>query len=403
MPSLVRGCVFLGLMGCAGVLGGNQPDQPNPGAASLATLPSLPPSMMGMRVRVRGGNTDLEKEAVAALETELVRAGVVVCTTEAQTRDVDFLLSFDLVNAALVLEGNATLSAEQNGYLVDRLATTRGVYRRDHLANEIAREVMGGLGKSWRVEQFARTRTIAMPAAPIVATPSPPTENTTPFSSPGVGASPPAGPAPAPSVAVVSAETSTVQGLGKDGRFGLGIGVELNLGMAQSWGDGASSTGAMMAVAMQFDLGPQAAFQLPLAFVLTGAGNDDFGELALYPTFIYRLRSKVGQTIVPYGGLGLRLGSALGGRHLLGRPVTNVATPDSCSRHAKYTGTTRDPANDCSLFASPDPVVGFEWHSGRWLSIDVAARYSFVRFTSAQYPVSWVHVLQLFAGPRITF
>ena len=164
-----------------------------------------------------------------------------------------------------------------------------------------------------------------------------------------------------------------------------------------------SLAGGTAALALQFDLGPRAAFRLPLSFVFAGSGNDQFGQLALAPAFIYRFRTQPDQELVPYLGLGLRLGAAVGGRHLLGRPVTGVTGPDSCPDSKEHPRAAGAPIPDCSFIVSPEPVVGFEWHTNRIFSLDLAASYSFMHFSSSEGLVRWVSLLQVYLGPRVSF
>jgi hypothetical protein len=48
-------------------------------------------------------------------------------------------------------------------------------------------------------------------------------------------------------------------------------------------------------------------------------------------------------------------------------------------------------------------VLGIEWHTNRVFSLDAAAAYSFAHLTSDAGLVSWVHVLQITLGPRVSF
>jgi len=166
-----------------------------------------------------------------------------------------------------------------------------------------------------------------------------------------------------------------------------------------------SVAGAVVTAALQFDLGPRAAFRLPLSFAFAGSGNDSFGQLALSPTVIYRFREHPDQEWVPYVGLGLRLGSGLGGRHLLGRPVMapGVTGPDSCPDSVEHPRDPSQPVPDCTMFISPEPVVGVEWHSSRLFSLDLAASYSFAHYSSSEGMPRWLSLIQVYFGPRVSF
>jgi hypothetical protein len=214
----------------------------------------------------------------------------------------------------------------------------------------------------------------------------------------------PALPAPTPALPpATSPAAQAPEPLGKSGRFGLGLSLEADLGWAQIFADSSSLAGATAALALQFDLGPRAAFRLPLSLVFAGSGNDEFGQLALAPAFIYRFRSQTDQELVPYLGLGLRVGAAVAGRHFLGRPVTGVERPDSCPDSKEHPRSAGTPIPDCSFFVSPEPVIGLEWHTSRIFSLDLAASYSFAHFSSSEGLARWVSLLQVYFGPRVSF
>jgi hypothetical protein len=185
--------------------------------------------------------------------------------------------------------------------------------------------------------------------------------------------------------------------LGRSGQFGVGLGIELALGGAAVVAPGSSSSGFHLALALQVDMGPQAAFRLPLAVTIAGSGDNLFAYGAFVPTFIYRFRKEIDQAFIPYIGLGASLGFVEAGRHVLGRPVLGTPTADSCSSHR--TGMIRD----CAFTLSPAPIVGVEWHGGRLFAVDIAAAYAFAHLTSSDAIVSWVHIFELFVGPRLTF
>jgi len=187
--------------------------------------------------------------------------------------------------------------------------------------------------------------------------------------------------------------------LPKAGQFGLGLNLEGTLGWNQVSAPGGSPPGAVAALALQIDMGPHAAFRLPLSFAFAGGGNEIFGQLAFTPGLLYRFRRSVEQELVPYLGLGLKLGVLVGGRGLLGRPITGMRTSDACSQR-RAQGARID---DCAFTFSPEPMVGLEWHTSRIFSLDFSAAYSFARLTSEEQIVSWVHVFQVVTGPRLSF
>jgi hypothetical protein len=154
-----------------------------------------------------------------------------------------------------------------------------------------------------------------------------------------------------------------------------------------------------LALAAQVDVGPRSACRLPLQVVAASSGENGFAEAAFTPTYVYRFRHENDQ-IVPYVGLGAKLAFVEGGRTLLGRPVTGVATTDSCSRRHSLGGST---TTDCSFAISPEPVAGVEWHANRLLALDISASYSFARLTSSDGLVSWINLLSIFVAPRLSF
>jgi hypothetical protein len=174
--------------------------------------------------------------------------------------------------------------------------------------------------------------------------------------------------------------------------------LELQVGWAQAFAPGGSPAGVHLALGVQIDMGPRAAFRLPLSFVGADSGANQFAEIAFVPSYIYRFRSEIDQTIVPYLGLGVKLGFVDAGRTLLARPLTGARSPDSCS-----TRTTTSTVRDCGFAVSPEPTAGLEWHANRLFALDVAASYSFAHLTSSTGLVSWVHILSIYVGPRLSF
>ena len=421
--------VALGLastLACAETESESKPAPPLPVA--------LAPEMSRLAVKVVPVASDVGHEVVLALGTELARAGVTVISDERRPCDADLRLSVDLRSLGLVVEGVTTLSVESGGVLIDRFTTPLDVFRRDTFAATVARQLVEALAKSPRLRAFASGRhgpagaavtmdttaaTMADAGAapdaraiaespPLPAPPAPAPPPVPPVAPPTPAAPPPAtdpAPAPVPTVAAQppSAQPLRPDVLDKSGRFGLGVSLEANLGWSQVFASAASPAGAVVALALQFDMGPRAAFRLPVSFAFAGNGNDEFGQLALAPAVIYRFRSNNDQELVPYLGLGLRLGSALGGRHLLGRPVTGVAGPDSCPASKEHPRGSGSPIPDCAIFVSPESTLGLEWHTSRLFSIDLAASYSFVHFGSSEGLARWVSLLQVYLGPRVSF
>ena len=415
---------------CAGPESATKPTEWKPVALS--------PDLAGLAVRIHADGTDIGREAASALGTELARAGLTVLSDAQRPSDLDLRLAVDLRSIGIAVEGVTTLSAESGGVLLDRFTTPLDVYRRDTFAASVARQLADAFAKSARVRTSAAGRRVAsadVGAGPPAATTAP--EAAPPAPQPALVAGQPAAPAPPAAPAAVAApapapaapvtpppapsaspptpspapaaspapQTAVAPALGRSGRFGLGLALEAELGWAQAISSETSVPGAVVALALQFDLGPRAAFRLPLSFAFAGSGSDLFGQLALSPTLIYRFREHPDQEWVPYLGLGLRLGSGLGGRHLLGRPVmaAGVKGPDSCPDSIEHPRDSSQPVPDCSMFISPEPVVGVEWHSSRLFSIDIAASYSFAHFSSSEGLARWVSLLQVYLGPRVSF
>jgi hypothetical protein len=400
---------------------------------AVAQPVALAPELAGLVVRIHPEGSDLGHDVGLALGTELARAGVAVIADDRRPSNADLRLFLDLRTIGIAVEGVTSLSVESGGVLVDRFTTPLDVFRRDTFAAAVARQLTDAFAASPRVRALASTGhgtaeawvppsipdagfAMAAPVSDAAAdATSPPSPVNVP---PPVTTAPLAAPTPAPPLVAAAAPTpppaatppapaappaQTPEPLGKSGRFGLGLSLEADLGWAQVFATSSSLAGAMAALALQFDLGPRAAFRLPLSFAFAGSGNDEFGQLALAPTFIYRFRSHLDQELVPYLGLGLRVGSMLAGRHFLGRPVTGGAGPDSCPDSKEHPRSATAPIPDCSFFVSPEPVVGLEWHTSRILSLDIAASYSLAHFSSSEGLARWVSLLQVYLGPRVSF
>jgi hypothetical protein len=370
--------------GCAG-----------PGGERKSEPVGVSQALGGVRLRVGRNPAPLEQEVGAALETALARAGVPVLTDDRAARDADVTVTLDLRSVGPVIEGVATASVERDGVLVDRVSTALDVYRRDRFAALVAGQLADLLARSPRV---AALRTGAPPTMAATAPPAP-TVALAPAAAPVAPMPayvplPPVAPPPAP------VATSGPEALGRSGRFGVGFSLELQTGVAQVFAPGGSPAGVWLALAAQVDMGPRAAFRLTLHVVAASSGDEGFAEIAFTPTYIYRFRHENDQAIVPYVGLGAKLAFVEGGRTLLGRPLTGMATADSCSRRHSLGGST---TTDCSFAISPEPVAGVEWHANRLFALDIAASYSFARLTSSDGAVSWINLLSIFVAPRLSF
>jgi len=424
MRAISLAFVLLLLHACAGPT-----NETKPAAVRLVTLA---PELAGMTIRIHPEGSEIGHEVALALGTELARAGLVVVLDDHRPSTADLRLFLDLRTLGVAVEGVTSLLVESNGVLVDRFTTSLDLFRRDTFAAAVARELFNAFAASPRMRALAAARHGGQSpgVSPVSADPSPavvatqPTDaavDATATASPA-GVASPAAPLPTaapptspPRPAAVAAppppstpstslpSSQTADALGKSGRFGLGLSLEAELGWAQVFATSSSLAGATAALALQFDLGPRAAFRLPLSFVFAGSGDDEFGQLAFAPTFIYRFRSQREQELIPYFGVGLRVGSMLAGRRLLGRPVTAAAGPDSCPDSNEHPRGAGAPIPDCSFFVSPEPVVGLEWHTSRSFSLDIAASYSFAHFSSSESLARWVSLLQVYLGPRVSF
>jgi hypothetical protein len=366
---MVAAIVAFAAAGCTG-----------PGAERRSEPVSLAPGLVGVRLRVRRGPSALDQEVGASLETELAHAGFTVLTDDRAPRDADVSVSLDLRSVGPMVEGIVTASVERDGVLVDRVSTALDVYRSDRFAALVGRQLTEALARSPRVAALA-------PAAAPVAAAAPPG----PVQLPPPREAPPA---------TVSPPPPPVEALGRSGRFGVGFSLELQTGVAQVFAPGGSPTGVWLALAAQVDMGPHAAFRLPLQIAAASSGEHGFAEAAFTPTYVYRFRHENDQTIVPYVGLGLKLAFLEGGRTLLGRPLTGMASPDSCSRRHSTGGSV---TTDCGFAVSPEPVAGIEWHANRLFALDIAASYSFAHLTSSSDGSAWINLLSIFVAPRLSF
>jgi hypothetical protein len=173
----------------------------------------------------------------------------------------------------------------------------------------------------------------------------------------------------APSIARADGAPEVAQGLPRAGLLAAGINIDLlEIGAAQAYGSGGSSSGAMLGLGAELDLGPRAALRLPLRVTATGDtpgadGQSAPGLIALVfaPAFIYRLRNQADQRWVPYFGGALDLGFFQFGRPLLGLDPSPKGTDQAFVR----------------LGVAPEILAGVLWSPARWFSIRLAAGYSY--------------------------
>ena len=129
--------------------------------------------------------------------------------------------------------------------------------------------------------------------------------------------------------------------LPRAGLFGVGINLDLlELGPIQVFARGGKPAGFFVSLGLEIDLGPYAAFRLPLkAAIVPGsttiAGENDAGsflEVALAPALVYRFRDTPGQRWVPFVLGGVDLGAFQFGRALLGLDPSPMGTAQAFTR-----------------------------------------------------------------------
>jgi len=159
---------------------------------------------------------------------------------------------------------------------------------------------------------------------PAPPTPTPPSNTPLPASIPSTAApmssSPPRDGVPPP--------------LGRSGRFGLGLHLDLfEFGLLQAAARGGSS-GVLVGIGTEFDLGGHWAIRAPLQIGVAGGSGESSAErqgnsyvaLTLAPALLYRFRSTGREHWVPYLGAALQLGVFQFGRHLLGLEPSPAGT-----------------------------------------------------------------------------
>jgi hypothetical protein len=342
-----------------------------PVAASRPPPVVFSQTLAGVRFRVRKESSAPEQEVAAALELELARAGLVVVTDDRLEADAEVKVRVESQELGPLGRGRVGVRVERGGTLIDGMWTSQEFFRSDRFAERVARQLAEWMARSPRVAWL----NASPPPAAAAAVPH---EDA---SSLAVEAEP----APQPAEPTVR----------KSGHFGWGFGLELQLGWNPVVTPGGSPEGFLFALAAQVDLGPRAALRLPLSIVVAASGENDYSELALTPTYIYRFRYRTHQELVPYAGLGVKLAFVDASRPLLGRPLNGMRTPDSCDRQTSV-------QRDCSFAISPAPTVGIEFSPSRLFTLDVAFSYSFSHLTSSEGAVSWVHLFAVSVGPRLS-
>ncbi len=155
------------------------------------------------------------------------------------------------------------------------------------------------------------------------------------------------------------------------------------VGPVQAFSKKGSGTGLSVGLAMQVDLGPRLAARVPLDVVLE-SGTTAYREFSFAPGLLYRWRSSPEQLLVPFAGLGLRLG------------LTN---PDD----TVFTGEPPVPPEfegaAIKFLASPEVWAGVELRPVRWFALTLQADYTFVWMNVPTV----LHVVRERAGLRFSF
>jgi hypothetical protein len=255
--------------------------------------------------------------------------------------------------------------------------------------------------------EFAATPEPAA-GAPVIAAPDAvaPSAAEPPSASP---ASSSVAPAADPSAAAeASVDPGAAAPLGKGGRFGKGLSLELpGLGVVQAVGPGGVAVGPALEVALQFDVGARFAIRVPVRLDLAvfGGTKQSYAALALTPELVYRLRAEPAQRWVPYVGAGVKLGLFSAGRATLGLPAlgtsglpleaSGAALFDDHHSSSSSSGASADV--ETKLAAGLEALVGVEWHPSPWFALNLGLGYGYLRMFGAD-----VHTLREMAGARLT-
>jgi hypothetical protein len=191
------------------------------------------------------------------------------------------------------------------------------------------------------------------------------------------------------------------EALGKSGRFGTGVGIELlGLGPVEVASAGGAGAGLGLVTALQLDLGPRWALRLPvsldLAFSHAGAS---FVDLWFSPGLRYRFRDQPRQRWVPYLGGGPKLGAAGGEHDLLGLPPAPGTLAFAHEHHggSHFFGHADDPNFEATGGLGVEVWGGFEQRLNDWLTIDWDLAYAWMRVDGVG-----VHVLRQTMALRLT-
>jgi hypothetical protein len=155
------------------------------------------------------------------------------------------------------------------------------------------------------------------------------------------------------------------------------------VGPVQAFSKKGSGTGLSLGLAIQVDVGPRLAARVPLDIVIK-SGTTAYREVSLAPGLRYRWRSSPEQFLVPFAGLGMRLG--------LANPEDTVFTGEP-PVPPEFEG----PAP--RFLASPEVSAGVELRPVRWFALTLQADYTFVWMNVPTV----LHVVRERAGLRFSF
>jgi hypothetical protein len=155
------------------------------------------------------------------------------------------------------------------------------------------------------------------------------------------------------------------------------------VGPVQAFTKKGSGTGLSVGLAVQVDVAPRLAARVPLD-VVVASGTTAYREISFAPGLLYRWRSSPEQFLVPFAGLGLRLGVT--------NPVDTV-----------FTGEPPEPPEfegpPPKFLASPEVSAGVELRPVRWFALTLQADYTFVWMNVPTV----LHVVRERAGLRFSF
>ena len=113
----------------------------------------------------------LSEEVMLSVETALAQAGLQLLRDPAVPIDARLELASATHSVGVAVQGVVFMAIEGNGFLVDRVASPGGLYRRDRFAPETARELVDAVLASPRLAAFAAAPT----RTPCTTTSSPAT------------------------------------------------------------------------------------------------------------------------------------------------------------------------------------------------------------------------------------